>query len=140
MQGRGDPRAQSFLEFSTHYTLESLQEFCDTFYPTPFVPPSISRVRDHIQLATAARAAGFLIDALGGEDECKKLLGRVNWWQLREGEAEGEWFAAKGDLKRAGPHSASTSGASAWDELETILYFTGGGKRIIYVLYIGMIC
>ncbi|KAK4704730.1 hypothetical protein P7C70_g1478, partial [Phenoliferia sp. Uapishka_3] len=67
--------------------------------------------------------AEFLIDALGGESECKRLVGGVKWWQLRSEGVGGEWLCAKHDL--------DCEDAAKADHLGTILYVTGGGESTI---------
>ena len=63
--------------------------------PTPFTPPSIAVQHATIDGATLADAAGYLVEAFGGETECMKLLGGTQWWQLRLEDVQGEWLDRK---------------------------------------------
>lgn len=109
-----------FLELATHHTVEQLQHFCDTVSPTPIVPPSIWHTKVAVPLSTLSNAAGIVIDALGGPERCHELVGGTRWWQVRQGEVEGEWYGAKKALAADG----------SADGLKTILYITGGGESM----------
>jgi len=62
------------------HTVEEMQKFAQLHMP---IPPSAHVVRVSVPLSSCADAARTLIDAFGGEDAAKSVLGGVRWWQVR---------------------------------------------------------
>lgn len=102
---------KSFLEQSTHNTVESLQKFCNTISPQPkFLVDGIETAI--IPSSVITRAAGQLIQAFGGIEVMERVVGGTTWWQERESdEIYGEFFF-KSEAKKDTP---------------TIFYINGGG-------------
>jgi hypothetical protein len=50
------------------------------------IPPSAHVVRVSVPLSSCTDAARALIDVFGGEQEAKRVLGGVRWWQVRAGD------------------------------------------------------
>lgn len=79
--------------------------------------------RISIPQSTSARAAEYLIKALGGEEMAFKVAGGTTWWQVRAGAGvECEWLAMKKDYrekKNQGSNSTTTDTPPNWSEAAT---------------------
>jgi hypothetical protein len=62
------------------HTVEEMQEFAQLHMP---IPPSAHVVRVSVPLSSCAEAARILVNVFGGEQEAKRVLGGVRWWQVR---------------------------------------------------------
>lgn len=90
---------KTFLEASTKHTVEELQKFSNTRTPSP---PSVHVVRLLVPISCCDEAAKILIQAFGGEEMTKKIVGGTKWWQVRGVKGvDAEWIAAKKDWKEA---------------------------------------
>ena len=54
--------------------------FANTRTPSP---PWVHVVRTRVPLPCCDEAASHLIEALGGEDVARQVIGGVKWWQVR---------------------------------------------------------
>jgi hypothetical protein len=68
-----------------------------------------------VPLASCSDAAGYLIEALGGEEEAARFVGGTRWWQVRGLEGiDANWIAEKRDIdamkKARGRSSGGASG------------------------------
>ncbi|EKM53370.1 uncharacterized protein PHACADRAFT_259700 [Phanerochaete carnosa HHB-10118-sp] len=90
---------KTFLEASTKHTVEELQKFSNTRTPSP---PSVHVVRLLVPMSCCDEAAKVLIQAFGGEEMTKKVVGGTKWWQVRGVKGvDAEWIVAKKDWKEA---------------------------------------
>ncbi|EED85396.1 candidate lipase/esterase from carbohydrate esterase family CE10 [Postia placenta Mad-698-R] len=81
------------------HTIEELQEFSNTRTPTP---PWTHIVRLLVPISCCDDAATYLIQALGGEEVTKRVVGGTKWWQVRGiTGVDAEWLAAKKDWQEA---------------------------------------
>ncbi|KAI6095066.1 hypothetical protein F5141DRAFT_1162759 [Pisolithus sp. B1] len=143
-----------FLELSTYHSVEQLQAFANNRTPSP---PSVRVVRLLIPISCCDEAAAYLIEALGGEDHAKRIVGGTKWWQVRGiAGIDAEWITTKKDWQQdkkrraqskkdgttcpsapptndatASPQTSSPEANSTYhsdmDELRCILYAHGGG-------------
>ncbi|KAH8985532.1 lipase/ esterase [Lactarius akahatsu] len=91
--------AKDFMEIATRHTVEDLQAFANVRTPSP---PSVHVVRIVIPMSCCDQAANYLIEAFGGVDEMKKVVGGVKWWQVRGIRGlDAEWVSTKKDWKSA---------------------------------------
>lgn len=65
---------------SYSHTVEELQAFSNTRTPSP---PWVRAVRVLIPVSCCDEAAPYLIQALGGEEHAKHIVGGTKWWQVR---------------------------------------------------------
>lgn len=65
------------------HTVEELQQFTEQHTPAG---PSSHVVRLTIPQTCCEEAARVLVRALGGEDEARRVVGGVRWWQVRPGD------------------------------------------------------
>ncbi|KAH9055377.1 Alpha/Beta hydrolase protein [Lactarius vividus] len=91
---------RSFMDASANHTVEELQQFTNLYAP---VGPSSQVVRVTVPQTCCAEAARVLVRAFGGEDEARRVVGGVRWWQVRPGDRgiEAEWIMDKRDWKEA---------------------------------------
>ncbi|GJE91355.1 alpha/beta hydrolase [Phanerochaete sordida] len=90
---------KTFLEASTKHTVEELQKFSNTRTPSP---PSVHVLRLLVPMSSCDEAARILIQAFGGEEMTKKIVGGTKWWQVRGVKGvDAEWIAAKKDWREA---------------------------------------
>ncbi|KAJ8520189.1 hypothetical protein ONZ45_g2950 [Pleurotus djamor] len=137
---------KAFLEASTYHTVEEVQDFSNTRIPSP---PWVRVVRLLVPLSSCEQAAGYLIQALGGEDMARRVVGGVKWWQVRGiNGVDAQWIAAKKDWREAkrrykmqekakqtpdlnrasvGENQDSGEYEEEMDEMRCILYLHGGG-------------
>ncbi|KAI6046335.1 hypothetical protein EDC04DRAFT_2630038 [Pisolithus marmoratus] len=144
---------KKFLETSAYHSVEDLQAFANNRTPAA---PSIRVVRLLIPVSCCDEAANYLIEALGGEDHAKRIVGGTKWWQVRGIPGiDAEWITSKKvwqeDKKRraqskengtmspspptsdstASPGTSSPEASSTYhrdmDGLRCILYAHGGG-------------
>ncbi|KAF4563200.1 hypothetical protein EYR40_007091 [Pleurotus pulmonarius] len=137
---------KAFLETSTYHTVEEVQDFSNTRIPAP---PWVRVVRLLVPLSCCEDAASYLIQAFGGEEMARRVVGGIKWWQVRGSNGvDGQWIAAKKDWREAkrkykmqeamAKGSAGTPEASPnvqdqglyeeeMDEMRCILYLHGGG-------------
>lgn len=59
---------------------QEVQNFANTRTPSP---PWVHVVRLTVPMTCCDDAATYLIEALGGEDVAKRVVGGVKWWQVR---------------------------------------------------------
>lgn len=139
---------KAFMKMACFHSVEELQEFSNARTPSP---PWTRIVRLMIPLASCDKAATYLIQALGGEQHARAIVGGVKWWQVRGLDGiEAQWITAKrdwregkkrykmqqqyntdanGDLSNDGGESSEDSCKyeEAMDGMRCILYFHGGG-------------
>lgn len=90
---------KSFLEASTYHTVEEVQAFSNNRTPSL---PSSHVVRLLVPLSCCDEAASYIIQALGGEELAKRLVGGTKWWQVRGVKGiDAEWITARKDYQRA---------------------------------------
>ncbi|KAI9452278.1 Alpha/Beta hydrolase protein [Lactarius psammicola] len=91
---------RNFMDSSIHHTVEELQQFTKLHTP---VGPSSHAVHVAVPQTCCAEAARVLIRALGGENEARRVVGGVRWWQVRPGDRgiDAEWIMDKRDWKEA---------------------------------------
>ncbi|KAK7691766.1 hypothetical protein QCA50_005167 [Cerrena zonata] len=142
---------KAFLEASTKHSVEELQRFSNMRTPSP---PWVHVVKVCVPMSFCDEAATYLIQALGGVEMTKRLVGGTKWWQVRGVKGvDAEWMAAKKDWddaeKRFKAHERQRSSTSdsqrspppeqgvhsdasahyqpEMDEMRCILYAHGGG-------------
>ncbi|EIN06782.1 alpha/beta-hydrolase [Punctularia strigosozonata HHB-11173 SS5] len=108
---------KAFLHASQNHTVEELQGFSNVRTPTP---PWVHVVRLLVPMASCDEAATHLIEALGGPEVCKRVVGGTKWWQVRGVKGvDAEWITAKKDYehhkKRSKAHERH-QGSSPADE------------------------
>lgn len=143
-----------FLEISTYHSVEQVQAFANH---RTAAPPSVRVVRLLVPVSCCDEAAAYLIEALGGEDHAKRIVGGTKWWQVRGIPGiDAEWITSKKDLQQdkkrrtqskengatcpsvpptkdatASPQTSNPEASSTYhkdmDELRCILYAHGGG-------------
>jgi hypothetical protein len=64
------------------HTVDDLQNFAQLRLPAP---PSAHVVRLSVPLSCCVDAARVLVEVFGGEQEAKRVIGGVRWWQVRPG-------------------------------------------------------
>jgi hypothetical protein len=74
------PRSPSYDD---SHTVEELQQFANMHTPAG---PSSHVVRLTVPQSCCAEAARVLVRAFGGEDEARRVVGGVRWWQVRPGD------------------------------------------------------
>ncbi|KAG2153191.1 hypothetical protein DEU56DRAFT_878912 [Suillus clintonianus] len=90
---------KSFLEAASYHTVEEVQAFSNNRTPSL---PSTHVVRLLVPLSCCDEAAGYLIQALGGEEFAKRLVGGTKWWQVRGVKGiDAEWITARKDYQEA---------------------------------------
>ncbi|KAH8985537.1 Alpha/Beta hydrolase protein [Lactarius akahatsu] len=89
---------RNFMDASANHTVEELQQFTNLHTP---VGPSSQVVRAAVPQTCCAEAARVLVRAFGGEDEARRVVGGVRWWQVRPGDRgiDAEWIMDKRDWK-----------------------------------------
>ncbi|KAL5512614.1 hypothetical protein ACEPAG_3267 [Sanghuangporus baumii] len=132
---------KSFLDVSTHHTIEELQQFSNTRIPSS---PWMYVMRVRVPLSCCDDAAEYLIDALGGPEKTRQIVGGTKWWQVRGVRGvDAQWIVARKDHQRVrkqqrqhrqqaehlkqDPHEEDAVYDPEMDELRCILYFHGGG-------------
>ncbi|KAK0241337.1 hypothetical protein EDD85DRAFT_818487 [Armillaria nabsnona] len=131
-----------FLEIATYHTVEEVQGFGNTRTPSP---PWVRVVRVLVPMSCCDEAATYLVQALGGEETARRVVGGVKWWQVRGiSGVDGQWITAKKDWREAkrrykmqqksrpDADPVQESGESAtydkdMDEMRCIFYLHGGG-------------
>ncbi|KAH8115380.1 alpha/beta-hydrolase [Phellopilus nigrolimitatus] len=122
---------------STH-TVEELQEFSNARTPSP---PWIHVMRLLVPMTCCDDAATYLIEALGGEEKTRQLVGGTKWWQVRGVKGvDSQWIVARKDHQEARKWQKQQEQAERenaegeegvyspeMNELRCILYFHGGG-------------
>ncbi|KAI0253632.1 hypothetical protein BJV78DRAFT_1152772 [Lactifluus subvellereus] len=89
----------NFLDASTRHTVEELQSFSNVRTPSP---PWVHVVRLVIPMSSCDEAAVHLIQAFGGEESMKRVVGGTKWWQVRGIRGlDAEWISAKKDWQDA---------------------------------------
>ncbi|KAG6332273.1 hypothetical protein ID866_6813 [Astraeus odoratus] len=96
------------------HSVEEVQAFANNRTPTP---PWVHTVRLLVPVSYCDDAAKYLIEALGGEEHAKRMVGGTKWWQVRGipgyyshlhvtttahmsgPRIDAEWIAAKKDLQ-----------------------------------------
>lgn len=71
------------VAWRSSHTVEDVQKFSQLHTP---IPPSGHVIKVSVPLSCCADAARALIGVFGGEDEAKRVLGGVRWWQVRPGD------------------------------------------------------
>ncbi|RXW24937.1 hypothetical protein EST38_g897 [Candolleomyces aberdarensis] len=90
---------KSFLNTASWHTVEDLQAFSNTRTPSP---PWVKVVRTLVPMTSCDQAANYLVEVLGGEEFCRKLIGGIKWWQVRGvNGVDGQWIVARKDWKEA---------------------------------------
>ncbi|KIP11336.1 hypothetical protein PHLGIDRAFT_21763 [Phlebiopsis gigantea 11061_1 CR5-6] len=90
---------KTFLEASTKHTVEELQKFSNTRTPAP---PWVHVVKLLVPMSCCDEAATIVIQALGGEEMTKHIVGGTKWWQVRGVKGvNAEWIATKKDWQEA---------------------------------------
>ncbi|KAN0137886.1 Alpha/Beta hydrolase fold, partial [Lactarius tabidus] len=91
---------RNFMDSATNHTVEELQQFANMHTPAG---PSSHVVRLTVPQSCCAEAARVLVRAFGGEDEARRVVGGVRWWQVRPGDGglDAEWVTDKRDWKEA---------------------------------------
>ncbi|KAF8629564.1 hypothetical protein AX15_003377 [Amanita polypyramis BW_CC] len=137
---------KAFMKAACFHSVEELQELSNTRTPSP---PWTRIVRLLIPLSSCDKAASYLIQALGGEEHARTVVGGVKWWQVRGLDGiEAQWITAKKDWREAKKRcelqrkaeadgiEVSNNGGSAedslkyeeaMDDMRCILYLHGGG-------------
>ncbi|KAI0790560.1 hypothetical protein C8Q75DRAFT_806462 [Abortiporus biennis] len=105
---------KAFLEASTKHTVEELQRFSNTRTPSP---PWVHVVKLCVPMTCCDDAATYLIQALGGEEMTKRVVGGTKWWQVRGVKGvDAEWIVAKKDWaeakKKAKAHKKTPTSSS----------------------------
>lgn len=91
--------AKSFLQASTYHTVEEVQAFSNNRTPSL---PSSHVVHLLVPLSCCDEAASYVIQALGGEELAKRLVGGTKWWQVRGVKGiDAEWITARKDYQMA---------------------------------------
>ena len=62
------------------HTVEELQKFSNTRTPAP---PWVYVVRLLVPISCCDEAAEIIVQALGGEEMTKRIVGGTKWWQVR---------------------------------------------------------
>ncbi|KAK0462404.1 Alpha/Beta hydrolase protein [Desarmillaria tabescens] len=108
-----------------------------------------------VPMSSCDDAAKYLVQALGGEDAARRIVGGVKWWQARAIDGvEAEWITAKKDLREAKkrdkakptptatpatvpmeelkthPGAPNIDHSSEADEMRCFLYLHGGGYYV----------
>jgi hypothetical protein len=83
---------------STHHLFfPDLQQFSNAHMPSP---PTVLVLPLLIPLSVCHDAAKHLIDALGGPEAARSIVGGTEWWQVRgERGVRGEWIAMRRDWR-----------------------------------------
>lgn len=90
---------KKFFEVASFHTVEELQAFSNTRTPSP---PWVRAVRVLIPVSCCDEAAPYLIQALGGEEHAKRIVGGTKWWQVRGIPGiDAEWMTARKDWQEA---------------------------------------
>ncbi|KAG0708609.1 hypothetical protein DFH29DRAFT_1041315 [Suillus ampliporus] len=90
---------KNFLEAATYHTVEEVQAFSNNRTPSL---PSDRVVRLLVPVSCCDEAAGYVIQALGGEEFCKRLVGGTKWWQVRGVKGiDAEWITTRKDYQAA---------------------------------------
>ena len=69
-----------FLTLCFRHSVEELQRFSNMKTPSP---PWVHVVKEYVPISCCDQAATYLIQALGGEEMTKRLVGGTKWWQVR---------------------------------------------------------
>ncbi|KAG2104030.1 uncharacterized protein F5147DRAFT_270934 [Suillus discolor] len=108
---------KSFLEASTYHTVEEVQAFSNN--RTPFLPSS-HIVRLLVPLSCCDEAATYVIQALGGEELAKRLVGGTKWWQVRGVKGiDAEWITDHKDYQEAKKRNKAKHKESSNTEIPT---------------------
>ncbi|KLO13653.1 alpha/beta-hydrolase [Schizopora paradoxa] len=90
---------KSFMDASTHHTVEELQRFSNAHTPSP---PWMHVLRFLIPMSCCNEAADILVKALGGEEVTRRVVGGTKWWQVRGLKGvDAQWIVAKKDYHKA---------------------------------------
>ncbi|KAF9464961.1 hypothetical protein BDZ94DRAFT_1254956 [Collybia nuda] len=136
---------KTFLYTSSFHTVEDVQGFANTRTPSP---PWVHVIRTLVPMDSCDEAAVYLVKALGGENEARRVVGGVKWWQVRGIRGvDAQWITAKKDWQDAKrrykmqekhganefpidpPPTMNDSGTyeKEMDGMRCILYSHGGG-------------
>ncbi|KAL0570091.1 hypothetical protein V5O48_011866 [Marasmius crinis-equi] len=122
---------KAFIDMGTRNTVESLQEFTNTYVPPP--PwAAVSFIR--IPLSSCNEAADILKDWFGPED-LKRVVGGERWWQVRGLDGiDAEWITEKGHLSDDIPDinvgrklTEDEDKLLRMEDLETVMLYVHGG-------------
>ncbi|KAH7928695.1 alpha/beta-hydrolase [Leucogyrophana mollusca] len=90
---------EAFNIVKVSHSVEEVQAFSNNRTPSP---PWVHVVRLVVPMSCCDDAAVYLIQALGGEDVAKRVVGGTKWWQVRGVRGiDGEWITAKKDWQDA---------------------------------------
>ncbi|KAG2132290.1 uncharacterized protein EDB93DRAFT_1094005 [Suillus bovinus] len=108
---------KSFLEASTYHTVEEVQAFSNN---RTLSLPSSHVVRLLVPLSCCDEAASYVIQALGGQEIAKRLVGGTKWWQVRGVKGiDAEWITARKDYQEAKKRSKAKHKESPKTEIPT---------------------
>ncbi|KAG1878876.1 hypothetical protein F4604DRAFT_1580013 [Suillus subluteus] len=108
---------KSFLQASTYHTVEEVQAFSNNRTPSL---PSSHVVRLLVPLSCCDEAASYVIQALGGEELAKRLVGGTKWWQVRGVKGiDAEWITARKDYQKAKKRSKAKHKENSNTEIPT---------------------
>lgn len=108
---------KSFLQASTYHTVEEVQAFSNNRTPSL---PSSHVVRLLVPLSCCDEAANYVIQALGGEELAKRLVGGTKWWQVRGVKGiDAEWITARKDYQEAKKRSKAKHKENSNTEIPT---------------------
>lgn len=109
--------AKSFLQASTYHTVEEVQAFSNNRTPSL---PSSHVVHLLVPLSCCDEAASYVIQALGGEELAKRLVGGTKWWQVRGVKGvDAEWITARKDYQMAKKRSKAKHKENSDTEIPT---------------------
>ncbi|OJA08539.1 hypothetical protein AZE42_02455, partial [Rhizopogon vesiculosus] len=90
---------KGFLQASTYHTVEEVQAFSNNRTPSP---PWVRVMRVLVPVSCCDEAATYVVQALGGEEFAKRLVGGTKWWQVRGVQGvDAEWITARKDHMEA---------------------------------------
>ncbi|PFH52167.1 hypothetical protein AMATHDRAFT_140737 [Amanita thiersii Skay4041] len=139
---------KAFLKLASQHTVEEVQAFSNMRTPSP---PWTHIIRLRIPISPCNKAASYLVQAFGGEEQARVVVGGVKWWQVRGIDGiEAEWITSKKDwleakkrqkINRQKIDADTTAGSinpadvsedsakydKAMDEMRCILYIHGVG-------------
>ncbi|OAX36875.1 alpha/beta-hydrolase [Rhizopogon vinicolor AM-OR11-026] len=86
---------KGFLQASTYHTVEEVQAFSNNRTPSP---PWVRVMHVLVAVSCCDEAATYVVQALGGEEFAKRLVGGTKWWQVRGVQGvDAEWITARKD-------------------------------------------
>lgn len=97
---------KKFFKVASFHTVEELQAFSNTRTPSP---PWVHTIEVLIPVSCCDEAAPYLIQALGGEEHAKHIVGGTKWWQVRGIPGiDAEWMTARKDWQEAKKRNKSS--------------------------------